>query len=148
MKRILKISKLLTLTVGISIFSQQANAQCNSTAFAEACITKLDSSYNYIKSFNLDGQAGAAEFVEHSYVFTRDTDYLINWCSESGGESHISLEVLDKNRVTVANSEDQEGSGQLSFTCLATGIYYLKYTFNDSGESCGGSAMGFKPSNP
>jgi hypothetical protein len=148
MKRIQKITKLLSVTFGMVLLVHHVNAQCNSADYTETCISSLDTTYNYIKSFSLDGQNGAAEFVEHSYVFTRDTDYMINWCSNSESESNISLEVLDKNRVSIANSKDQNGSNQLVFTCLATGIYYLKYTFNDSGENCGGSAMGFKPASP
>ena len=149
MKRTLKITKLFSALFLFSILNaSNLYAQCNSADYTETCISSLDSAYNYIKSFPLDGQNGAAEFEEHSYVFTQDTEYLINWCSKSENGGGISLEVMDKNRTSLANSADQPGSSQLKFTCTSTGIYYLKYSFGEGGDSCGGSAMGFKPAGP
>ena len=144
-KNPIRLLAIFTLLIGISHLSK---AQCNPSDYTETCISNLDSTFHYIKSFSLDGQDGAAQFTEHSYVFTKDTDYLINWCTMTDVEDAISLEILDQNRLSVANSKDGTLKDQLEFSCKTTGIYYLRYSFNNVEDYCGGSAMGFRLGNP
>ena len=68
---------------------------------------------------------------------------MINICS---GESEgITINLFDSRRNRVASSyvEGQYLSA-IAFPCNTTGIYYISYTFDESSQYCGGSALGFR----
>ncbi|MEQ8517966.1 MAG: hypothetical protein RLN79_11790 [Cytophagales bacterium] len=120
-------------------------AQCNPGELAENCISQLDTNFHFLKSYELDGLNGEKEMIEHSYVLTRSTDYLINLCSDAETEMDVAIEIFDSNRKSVASSKtDSLLNSSLEFDCRVTGIYYLQYTFIDSQSHCGASAIGFK----
>jgi len=116
---------------------------CNSESFADECVPKLSSGFNFLKSYKIDGTA--KDKVEYSYVFTKGTQYFINLCNSGAATDGIVVNIFDKERNKVASNKI---SGQyvsaISFPCNATGIYYIQYTFDEPSGHCGGSAMGFK----
>lgn len=116
---------------------------CNSESFADECVPKLSSGFNFLKSYKIDGTA--KDKVEYSYVFTKGTQYFINLCNSGTATDGIVVNIFDKERNKVASNKI---SGQyvsaISFPCNATGIYYIQYTFDEPSGHCGGSAMGFK----
>ncbi len=120
-------------------------AQCNPGELVENCISQLDTNFHFLKSYQLDGQEGDNTMIEHSYVLTRSTDYLINLCSEAEAEMDIAIEIFDSNRKRVASSKtDSLLNNTLEYDCRVTGIYYLQYTFINSKSQCGASVIGFK----
>lgn len=122
-----------------------AIAQCNPDAFTAACVPKLSAGFNFLKSYKIDGDGGAKEKVEYSYVFTKGTQYFINICTDGTTTDGIVVSLFDASRNKVASSKiDNQVLSGIAFPCNSTGIYYIQYTFDKSAFYCGGSALGFK----
>ena len=136
--------------LGISIFALVvtaglANAQCAADAQADACISKLQDGFTFLKTFKVDGQGGAKSKVEYSYVFSKDTQYFLNVCSEGTGTDGIVVTMYDSKRQMVStNFNNGKFYPGMVYPCNATGIYYITFTFQDSQNYCGGSVLGFK----
>ena len=138
-----KIALLLILSAGI--LSSDAVAQCNPDDFTTACVPQLATGFNFLKSYRIDGEGGSKGKVEYSYVFTKGTQYYINICANGAASDGIIVSLFDSNRNQVATSKiDNQILKAVQFQCLATGIYYITYTFDKSTAYCGGSALGFK----
>lgn len=121
----------------------QSNAQCNAETLSTQCIPKLASGFNFLKSYKVE-KAGK-EYVEYSYVFTKGTQYMINICAPDQSADGIVVTLYDAERRKVAtNKIDEQYITAIAYPCNATGIYYIKYTFDDESSYCGGSALGFK----
>ena len=133
---------LFLLCVGISSLSV---AQCNPDDFTTACVPRLATGFNFLKSYKIDGEGGSKAKVEYSYVFTKGTQYYINLCANGATTDGIVVSLFDSNRNQVATSKiDNQLATAIAYPCNATGIYYITYTFDKSSKYCGGSALGFK----
>jgi hypothetical protein len=142
MKKVLSILTFISL---ISVGSIDLNGQCNPDNFANACIPKLASGFNFLKSYKVDGEGGAKDKVEYSYVFTKGTQYMINLCANGAATDGIVVTLFDSGRNKVATSKiNGQFISAIAYPCNATGIYYIQYTFDGSAGKCGGSALGFK----
>jgi hypothetical protein len=141
----MKKAILITIFSSIlSIGSLSLNGQCNSDGFATACIPKLASGFNFLKSYKVDGDGGKDK-VEYSYVFTKGTQYMINLCANGAATDGIVVTIFDSSRNKVASSKiNGQFITAIAYPCNATGIYYIQYTFDGTGGKCGGSALGFK----
>lgn len=125
--------------------SPKALSQCNPDGFANACIPKLASGFNFLKSYKVDGEGGNKEKVEYSYVFTKGTQYMINLCANGASTDGIVVTLFDSGRNKVATSKiNGQFITAIAYPCNATGIYYIQYTFDGPSSHCGGSALGFK----
>jgi hypothetical protein len=141
MKKIIS-SLLLVSMIG---FSLPLASQCNPDNFANACIPKLASGFNFLKSYKVDGEGGSKDKVEYSYVFTKGTQYMINLCANGSATDGIVVTLFDSGRNKVATSKiNGQFISAIAYPCNATGIYYIQYTFDGSADKCGGSALGFK----
>ncbi len=141
MKKAISITLLLFI-IGAS--SAELNGQCNPDNFANACIPKLASGFNFLKSYKVDGEGGKDK-VEYSYVFTKGTQYMINLCANGAATDGIIVTIFDSSRNKVASSKiNGQFISAIAYPCNATGIYYIQYTFDGSTGKCGGSALGFK----
>ncbi|GAA0890392.1 hypothetical protein GCM10009122_00700 [Fulvivirga kasyanovii] len=122
-----------------------AKGQCNPEQYTDACIPKLASGFNFLKSYKIDGQGGSKTKVEYSYVFTKGTQYMINVCATGESTDGIVVSLFDSNRNQVASSKlNGQFISAIAYPCNTTGIYYIQYTFDNSTQFCGGSALGFK----
>lgn len=127
------------------LISGTVSGQCNPDQFTDACIPKLASGFNFLKSYKIDGQGGAKDKVEYSYVFTKGTQYMINVCATGESTDGIVVSLFDSNRNQVASSKlNGQYISAIAYPCNTTGIYYIQYTFDNSAQFCGGSALGFK----
>lgn len=121
------------------------NAQCNPETHTEACIPKLSNGFNFLKSYKINGNNGAKDKVEYSYVFTKGTQYMINLCAAGENTDGIIVSLYDSNRNQVVSSKiNGQNISAIIYPCNNTGIYYIQYTFDNSTNYCGGSALGFK----
>jgi hypothetical protein len=119
--------------------------QCDSENFSNACIPKLATGFNFLKSYKIDAEGGAKEKIEYSYVFTKGTQYMINLCASGAATDGLVVSLFDANRNKVATSKiNGQFISAIAYPCNATGIYYIQYTFDGSTAKCGGSALGFK----
>jgi hypothetical protein len=142
MKKAISITLLMFI---IAAGSVELNGQCNPDNFANACIPKLASGFNFLKSYKVDGAGGTKDKVEYSYVFTKGTQYMINLCAAGAATDGIIVTIFDSGRNKVASSKiNGQFISAIAYPCNATGIYYIQYTFDGSAGKCGGSALGFK----
>lgn len=141
-----QVIKILGIAIIALVFSTSfANAQCSAEAHVNACISKLQDGFTFLKTFKVDGQGGAKSKVEYSYVFSKDTQYFLNICSEGTGSDGIVVTLYDSRRQMIwTNFNNGKFYTGMVFPCNATGIYYITFTFQGSQNHCGGSVLGFK----
>ena len=140
-----KLFYLLVLGTVLSLGSIDANAQCSADTYTDACIPKLASGFNFLKSYKIDGAGGSKDKVEYSYVFTKGTQYMINICANGEATDGIVVTLYDSKRQKVGTSlYNGQYLSAIAYPCNTTGIYYITYTFENSAQHCGGSALGFK----
>jgi hypothetical protein len=143
MRRLINILSIAFIALVFSL--AQVNAQCAADAQANACISKLQDGFTFLKTFKVDGQSGAKSKVEYSYVFSKDTQYFLNVCNDGPGTDGIIVTMYDSKRQMVStNFNNGKFYPGLVYPCNATGIYYITFTFKDSQNHCGGSVLGFK----
>jgi hypothetical protein len=137
---------ILGVSIIALIFSASfANAQCASEEQANDCISNLQNGFTFLKTFKVDGQSGAKEKVEYSYVFSKDTQYFLNVCNDGNATDGIVVTMYDSKRQMVStNFNNGKFYSGLVYPCNATGIYYITFTFQESQNHCGGSVLGFK----
>ena len=140
------MKKLLFFVFSVMMLSASDVAgQCNSENLSNQCIPKLTPGFNFLKSYKIDGEGGAKDKVEYSYVFTKGTQYMINICAGGANTDGIVVSLFDSNRNKVATSKlNGQFISAIAYPCNATGMYYIQYTFDGSSSYCGGSALGFK----
>src|SRR5436190_23778078 len=138
------MKKLLVFALTVCVLSvMDVLAQCNAEALSTACIPKLATGFNFLKSYKIE--KGGKEYVEYSYVFTKGTQYMINICAGGQNTDGIVVSLYDSNRNKVASSKvGGQFISAIAYPCNTTGIYYIQYTFDGSTNNCGGSALGFK----
>lgn len=135
----------ILITALFFISGSETKAQCDPESFTQNCIPKLSNGFNYLKSYKINGNDGAKDKVEYSYVFTKGTQYMINVCANGEGTDGIVVNLYDSNRNRVASSKvNGQFISAIAYPCNNTGIYYIQYTFDNSSAYCGGSALGFK----
>lgn len=140
-----KIIFLVFLVCIGSIGSAKLVNECDADNLSNACIPKLSGGFNFLKSYKIDGQGGAKDKVEYSYVFTKGTQYMINLCAGDNTPDGLVVSLYDSQRNKVASSKvNGQFISAIAYPCNATGIYYIQYTFDGSATYCGGSALGFK----
>lgn len=139
------LALFLIVFVVCSFTISPLSGQCDPETLSNACIPKLAEGFNFLKSYKVDGEGGAREKVEYSYVFTKGTQYMINVCSPGKDADGIVVSLFDSGRNKVASSKfNNQFLTAIAYPCNATGIYYIQYTFDGSTSKCGGSALGFK----
>jgi hypothetical protein len=140
--RLSRFATVLGLALAVTGITR---AQCDPDQHSNACIPKLSTGFNFLKSYKIDGEGGGKEKVEYSYVFTKGTQYMINLCSGGEAPDGIVINLFDAQRNKVASSKiNGQFITAINYPCNTTGIYYIQYTFDTSTEYCGGSALGFK----
>lgn len=140
-----KIVVFAAFILSATLPSSDALAQCDAEGLSNACIPKLASGFNFLKSYKIDADGGAKEKVEFSYVFTKGTQYMINLCAGGTATDGLVVSLYDAKRNKVATSKvNGEFISAIAYPCNATGIYYIQYTFDGPSAKCGGSALGFK----
>jgi hypothetical protein len=136
-----KYSFLFCLIVLLSLSNLRAFAQCQ----PDACIQKISDGYTFLKTYKME-QIGAE--TEYSYVFSKDTNYMIAVCSSSGPDVTVKVTLYDASRKEIASNLDKKSNklyAVIAYQCKATGIYYLKYTpVNQNKTDCCVSVLGFK----
>jgi len=140
-----KLSIFILILAAGFIIKTEASAQCDPGTFANVCIPKLSGGFNFLKAYKVDGEGGNKTKVEYSYVFAKGTQYMINLCTGNGDADGVVVTLYDSNRnKKVSNVYEGEYLSAIQYLCNATGIYYITYTFENSSQYCGGSALGFK----
>lgn len=131
--------------LSLAVSGSRLYAQCNPDSHCTACMTKVPDGFNFLKSYKIDGMGGQKAKVEYSYVLTKGTQYALNVCTPASGSDGIVMTLFDQTRNQIASSKiNNQFLTQLAFSCGATGIYYIQYTFEGSANYCGGSVLAYK----
>lgn len=136
--------KLSFISIFFVFISQKTTAQCDNSQLSENCISALDTSFHFLKTYSLNAADAENLILEHSYVLTRGTDYFIKLCTVNG-ESDIQLDIYNSKRVRVGGTSDtNEDPSVIEYDCKVTGIYYMSFTFKDGGNNCGTAVLSFQ----
>ncbi len=140
---------ILALTVFMiaALLPGMTYAQCDADKFMDKCNAKLADGYTFLKSYSVDGAKNPSNKVEVSYVFSKDTNYLLTLCNKEGENKNMVVTLYDSNRKQLVSSHDKKGNrflDQIGVRISATGIYYLAFSFEEGGPQCGGCVVGFK----
>jgi hypothetical protein len=140
----LKIFILLLLTAPV-FWSAKAQAQCNPSGQIDKCVPTLPAGFTFLKSYEVNEVKSSNGKVEYSLPFAKDTQYIVNICTEGASSEGIVITLYDFNRHELASSKiDGQYVSAIMFNCKSTGIYYISYTFEKTMKFCGGSILGFK----
>ncbi|MGD1894076.1 MAG: hypothetical protein ACFB15_26210 [Cyclobacteriaceae bacterium] len=136
---------VLSIAFSILLSVEEVKAQCDPSVYTEACIPQLAEGFNFVKSYEINGEGGAKDKIEYSYVFAKGTQYFLNICAEGDQTDGIVVSLYDSNRKKVGTSYANGNFNRgIIYPCNATGIYYITFTFEGSQSHCGGAVLGFK----
>jgi hypothetical protein len=136
---------VLSIAFSILLNLEEVEAQCDPSVHTEACIPQLADGFNFVKSYEINGEGGAKDKIEYSYVFAKGTQYFLNICAEGDQTDGIVVSLYDSNRKKVGTSYANGNFNRgIIYPCNATGIYYITFTFESSQNHCGGAVLGFK----
>jgi len=146
MKNLISLFALLLITS----FAFESKAQCNAELYTSKSVKQLsEEGYTFVKSFRIDGKAGARKKIEYTIVFSKDSSYNIRVNSQDGNNESASKGIIatlyDNQRTKMtSNFHDNKFYPGWIYKCKATGIYYITFTFKDSTNYCGAAALGMK----
>jgi hypothetical protein len=133
------INIIYILTAFLFFISVDSFAQCKS----DECVSKITDGYTFLKTYKMEK---VGDQTEYSYVFSKETNYMLVICNKDGSSQNIKVTLFDATRKEIATNYDKK-SGKyypaIAYNCKATGIYYLKFTFNENPECCV-SVLSFK----
>lgn len=122
-------------------------AQCEDESFLDNCASSLKDN-TFLKAYKVSSaQAPKPNGKEFSYVFSKGTDYTLIVCQHNESGSKMIANIYDRNKKLVASSYDKRTKTHfpaLAYTCKATGVYYIRFMFDEDKPGCGVSIMGFK----
>ena len=123
----------------IAFVSQLSMAQCK----VDECVSKLSGGFTFLKSYQTDN---TNEKAEYSYVFSKETNYMMSMCGKDGTAQDITVTLYDSQNKQIATNFDKK-SGKyypaIVYSCKSTGIYYIKFTFNGKPD-CFTGVLAFK----
>ncbi|MCS6820548.1 MAG: hypothetical protein NZ551_01630 [Microscillaceae bacterium] len=118
---------------------------CDSKQFTDKCLEKLPDGYTFLKSYKVDGQNGTKKKIEYSYIFSKNTNYLINVANSDPESKGIIIKIFDSSRKEIASSfKGGKYYSGLNFKCNATGIYFITFFFENARDYCAGAVLSFK----
>lgn len=119
------------------------NSECNMDQYVSAATQKL-SGYTYLKTYKLD--ASKETEIEYSYVFSSNTQYMLTLANEID-PNDVLITIYDSQRKEICSNFDKKNKKfyqGIGYSCSATGIYYIIYSFKNSKNKCAASVLGFK----
>jgi hypothetical protein len=143
------LSLLLTLSNPVKIEKPNDKpievVSCDSKTYKDKILNTIPSQFTYLKSYTLDGQGGGKPNIEYSYIFSKNTTYLVMIANSSPQTKGLKVTIYDSNRKQLVTSVTQaKYYPAIMYKCNATGIYFLRFTFENSNDYCGGSVLAFK----
>jgi hypothetical protein len=134
--------RAIAIFLALILTSGDLVGQCAADDLVMTCIPKLISGFNFLKSYKIDSSE-KKDKVEHSYVFTKGTQYMIVLCTSGTHPSDVTINLLDSKRNKVASLNFLDQVGSIHYSCNTTGIFYIQYLFSTE-AICGGSVLAFK----
>src|SRR5258706_626877 len=129
--------KLIILSL-LSTFGLTDN--CDTAILTTECVRQMPRKFRVLKSFPL-AKNKEQGFVECSYVLTKGTRYNIGAYFNS--LDNLKIEVFTSRRSLVASMTSGKKYSKLTYKCSSSGIYYMRFSFDSSNNSCGASLLSF-----
>lgn len=130
----------------LSLFlTKSSYAQCDPLSLKGQAINNLEKGFTYIKSFPLnDEKLNNKNEIEYSFVFSKGTKYILSFVDEEGKIENVNIELFDPNKSLIAKNKKGGKLIPLSYTCNATGVHYMKFSFNGNKNHCSLAILSFK----
>jgi len=129
--------KLIILSL---LSSLHAADNCDTSPFADECVRQMPRKFRTLKSFSFPKRR-EQEFIECSYVLTKGTRYNIGACFNE--TDNLKIELFNSRRALVASINSGKKFSKLNYKCVSSGIYYMRFSFGTSANSCGASLLSF-----
>lgn len=143
MKKPNKLKILLIFVV--LLFAGSVYGQCDTDLFLDQCASGLGT-YNYIKSFSVDVSPRKKVSPEYSYVFSKGSTYMLIVCDQNAAGGKMIVSLYDRGHNLIASTYDEKANkyySDLLYACEATGVYYIRATFEGTKGGCGMCILGF-----
>jgi hypothetical protein len=145
LKRIIIHAISLSFVLFIILPNHNLRAQCDPGSLSRECINTADEGLIYLKSYSVDGQDNSKGTIEYTAVMSKGMQYVFKICTANEGADGIILKILDSNRNEItSNQQASVIDHELNYLCTSTGIYYLRFTFHESRDRCGGCILSLK----
>ncbi len=121
-----------------------AQTSCREADLARMCQTALPDGFTFLKRFLTTNQPQAQEF---SYVFSKDTEYAISFCTPEGQPLAVKLTLLDAYRNPIFTNYDKKSKTYyqaIGYVSQSTGVVHLKLEHEKPGQPCFLVNVGFK----
>lgn len=132
----------MLIIVGVILLSATsfANADCDDGDFLDGCAAQIQG-YKYLKAnkVNIDGSGNS---VELSSVFSTGSTYILTACSGGPGMMVTLYDRTKKKIMSNYNSAKKSYYPSITYKCNATGVYYIKYEFENGAAGCGVGIIG------
>lgn len=124
-------------------------AQCTADQYVDKALQRLNGTpgFTFLKGYQLDGKGGDKPKIEFSYIFSKDTQYMITLANKDTEIRGLIVNLYDANRQLVGTSYDEKSKKYypgLGYRSKATGIYYISFTFDGAKDFCAAGVLGFK----
>lgn len=121
-----------------SAFSSPDN--CDTSPLASECVKQMPRKFRTLKAFNVMKRK-EQEYYECSYVLTKGNRYNIGTCFNT--VDNLKIEVFNSKRSLMASITSGKKYSKLTYKCLSSGIYYMRFSFDSSNNTCGASLLSF-----
>jgi hypothetical protein len=143
MKKSKKLKLLLIFTT--LFFPLFLFGQCDTDAFLDPCASNLGT-YNYIKSFTIIASPRKRANPEYSYVLSKGSTYMLIVCNQNAPGGKMIISLYDRNHNFIGSTYDEDTKKNytdLIFPCSATGVYYIRASYEGVKGGCGLCILGF-----
>jgi hypothetical protein len=134
----------LSLPLPLAIAQVQNHGACREADLARMCQTSLPEGFTFLKRFLANGQPTAQEF---SYVFSKDTEYAISFCTAEGKPAAIKLTLYDAYHNPIFTNYDKKTKSYhqaVGYVSQSTGVVHLKLEPEQGVQPCLLVNIGFK----
>jgi len=121
-----------------AIFSFPDN--CDTSVLASECVRQMPKKFSVLKTFPLARRKDQT-YAECSYVLTKGTRYNIGACITA--KDNLKIEIFNSRRVLVASITGKKKYSKLVYKCVASGIYYMRFSIANSPDICGATLLSF-----
>jgi hypothetical protein len=143
MKKFQKV--LIAVSMMVMFLPIASRAQCETDEFLDKCASNLGT-YNYIKTFIAYASPRKKSNSENIYVFSKGSTYKMIACMAEPVSGNMVISLYDRNHNLIACTYNQSTNkyySELQYPCSATGVYYIKTSFEGIRSGCGMCILGF-----
>lgn len=110
----------------LALAQVQSVGTCRESDLVRMCQTSLPDGFTFLKRFLASSQPNAQEF---SYVFSKDTEYAISFCTAEGKPVAVKMTLYDAYHNPIFNNFDKKTKSYhqvVGYASQSTGVVHLK----------------------